>query len=293
MADQPPYAGSVQTLTIRNVHYSFRWCPEGSFLMGCTPGECKQYNSEPDETDFACMDIPFFPSFSRDCVAARAPWNLYGGPGRVNRRLGASSDECFSECGVRRERIVNGFWMLETPVTEKMWKSIMPKSWGYQEGEDLPIDCVSYGDANRFCRKLNFLANFPENAIHLPTESQWEYACRAGTRTPYSFGTRATEEDANFCAQGRDGASPVGQTEPRRTPVRHYRANGWGIYDMHGNVSEWCQGPSFFNFVSGVRHQVLRGGNYADREGDIRSASRAFAPFQSRDFGLGFRVVWE
>lgn len=255
-------AGSVRTLTVRNMIYSFRWCPPGEFIMGCPQEEVKKYEAEAiqesgsdpdDEDEFG----PFF------------------------------------EYGLHKEQIPNGFWILETPVTQKMWDSIMPKNWGYNQGDDLPIDSVSYMDARSFCEKLIFLRNLPPNSITLPTEVQWEYACRAGTSTPFSFGSKATGSKANFDCRYPFRSSKKESFSNCRSPVRSFAPNAWGIYDMHGNVNEWCESESCNKDWMGQDVQPLRGGSYADKGVDIRAASRILKPIRLRDFGFGFRILWQ
>ena len=127
--------------------------------------------------------------------------------------------------------LTQGFWMLETEVTQAMWVSIM----GNNPSEDTkvnrrPVETVSWNDCQEYIQKLNDLGVAPAGfKFSLPTEAQWEYACRAGTTTAFHFGNTLSREQANFNHH-------IGRT----TEVGSYPANAWGLYDMHGNVMEWC-----------------------------------------------------
>ena len=135
-----------------------------------------------------------------------------------------------------------GFWMQETEVTNGMWKSVMgnvpPFDSGIERpcpGAELPADWVSWNESQEYVTKLNAMGIAPAGfKFSLPTEAQWEYACRAGTTTAYSFGTTLNREQANI----RDKDS----SPPELTNVGSYPANAWGLRDMHGNVAEWCLG---------------------------------------------------
>ena len=124
--------------------------------------------------------------------------------------------------------ISQGFWMAETEVTQVQWQSVMGTNPSYFKGASLPVDSVSWGDAQELLRKLNQNARPPSGfRFGLPTEAEWEYACRAGTKTAYAFGSELTKWEANFGGV-------------RTFTVKSYPPNRWGLYDMHGNVWEWC-----------------------------------------------------
>ncbi len=219
-------AGSKRVLNVRNIEYIFHWCPPGVFTKGCPQSESAESERKLAE------DYGYQPDIDED-------W------------------EPFLEYGEHEASVSTGFWILETSVTQRMWDSIMPKSWGYNEGDELPVDCISYHDARSFCKKLTFLENLAPKTILLPTETQWEYACRAGTAMAYSFGSQATEANANFNRHNSSGRNC-------RTPVRSFSPNAWGIYDMHGNIREWCRGPAKKDDLYGQTVYWLRGGCFAD-----------------------------
>lgn len=187
-------------------------------------------------------------------------------------------------------QISNGFWMARTECTQEQWKSVMGSNpsrltWS----RDLPVDTVSWDAAQAFIVKLNELRPLKGWRWVLPTEAQWEYACRAGTQTAFAFGDTLPASQANF--GGR-----------RRTtdPVATHGVNAWGLYDMHGNVWEWCAdwyakklpggedpvGPSIGTY------RVVRGGCWGHQSADCRSACRSwsYGPDFHCDF-LGFRVA--
>jgi len=186
-----------------------------------------------------------------------------------------------------RVRISRDFWLGQTEVTQGLWKAVMGSNPSYFKncGDDCPVEQVSWNDCQEFIRKLNGMVS--GGNFRLPTEAEWEYACRAGTTGPY-----AGDLDATGWYDKNSGSRTqrVGQKKP----------NAWGIYDMHGNVWEWCQdwkaeypsgsvtdptGPSSGSY------RVYRGGSWYDNAVFCRSANRnGYAPV-ARDFHLGFRLV--
>ena len=183
-----------------------------------------------------------------------------------------------------------GFWMLETQVTQEMWEKVMGENSSYFfMGAKFPIESVSWYNSQEFIQKLNGLNVAPAGfKFSLPTEAQWEYACRAGTTTAYHFGDTLSAAQANF-----------GNNVEQTTEVGSYPANAWGLFDMHGNVSEWCQ-DRYGNYPSGAvtdptgatggSGRVIRGGSWFDGAQACRSAFRdSFVPsFQY--FLIGFRL---
>ena len=174
-----------------------------------------------------------------------------------------------------RVRLTKGFWLMETTVTQKLYEKVMENNPSYFKGEDLPVEMVSWHDTQEFIAKLNKYN--PIDAFSLPTDAQWEYACRAGTTTKYSFGNKITQKLANYY---RNSGTK---------PVKSYPPNQWGLYQMHGNVEEWCaDGRRSYGFRSydnkvqfdpvgpmedGV-WRVVRGGNGSSLALECRSAYR-------------------
>ena len=264
-------AGDRRTVIVNGVEFAFRWCPPGTFTMGASTSE-----SWPD------------------------------------------SDETQHQV-----TLTKGFWMMETEVTVGMfkafvndmgydsqgdtpygyvngkWKQDSQFSWrnpGYSLDNNHPVTNVSWNDAVEFCK---WLSRKTGQNITLPTEAQWEYACRADSTTAYFWGNALNGDKANC-----NGNYPYGTTTKDRhikktMPVGSYASNNWGLYDMHGNVVEWCQDwkadyPSG-NVIdptgpSSGSNRVLRGGGWDDRAQYCRSANRSDNAPDYRCSDLGFRV---
>ena len=195
--------------------------------------------------------------------------------------------------------LTRGFWMLETEVTQAMWQSVMGTDPSHFKGAQNPVECVSWTECDEFCDKLSSKLGL---TLSLPTEEQWEYACRAGTTTAYSFGSSLNGQEANCNGNYPYGTSTKGPYLEKTVPVKSYAPNAWGLYDMHGNVMEWCQdwydsdyyaespmsdptGPS-----SGP-YRVFRGGSWSDYAQGCRSSCRNGDTLGNGNTGLGFRVV--
>jgi formylglycine-generating enzyme required for sulfatase activity len=194
--------------------------------------------------------------------------------------------------------ITKPFWLGKTEVTQSQWKAVMGNSLSNFKGDDLPVENVSWNDAVAFCAKLNqeYGITLPSGYRYtLPTEAQWEYACRAGTTIRFYYGDDPSYRQLGKYAWYDDNSSykthPVGEKVP----------NGWGLYDMHGNVCEWCLDGYSDSYPGGNvtaeealqsgSARVLRGGSWFDSAGSCRSAVRGrFRPDSSYDY-LGFRVA--
>jgi len=180
--------------------------------------------------------------------------------------------------------LTRGFWMLETPVTQAMWEDIVETYPCHFSGKDLPVEQVSWDDCQEFCKKLSKKLGL---TVSLPTEAQWEYACRAGTTGAYAGNLGKM---GWYSSNSRRKTHPVGQKKP----------NAWGLYDMHGNVWEWCQ--DWYGLYSASptsdptgpnsgSYRVNRGGGWGDGAQCCRSAIRFRTSPDSRCNDLGFRPV--
>ena len=187
---------------------------------------------------------------------------------------------------LHRVRLTRGFWMLETEVTQTLYKEIMGTNPSANKGDDLPVEEVSQRDATEFCEELTKL--LPAGLKpSLPTEAQWEYACRAGTKTAYSYGDSADSDKMNCDSTGTKR-------------VKTFAANRWGLYDMHGNVWEWTS-DSFGDYPTGAvddprgsakgSYRALRGGGWGADARDCRSARRFRGSVDSHARNLGFRFA--
>ena len=207
----------------------------------------------------------------------------------------------------RETTISKGFWMLETPVTQRLWKSASPHNPSCFKGRDLPVERVSYPDAVEFLDRLAKFCRLKATAtFRLPTEAEWEYACRAGTTSAFYFGDTFNGEEENC-----DGRYPYGDRAPgvpvpkgpyneKTSPVKSYKPNPWGLYDMHGNVGEWIadwyapypDGPAAdpTGPASGCE-RVVRGGDWRSAANRCRAAYRDRLEPNARMNYLGFRFV--
>jgi formylglycine-generating enzyme required for sulfatase activity len=168
-------------------------------------------------------------------------------------------------------------------------------------GDERPVVNVSWHDAMKFCRRLSIRTG---KHYTLPSESQWEYACRAGTTTPFHFGATITTELANYDGNYTYGDGPKGEYRQQSTDVASFPANAWGLYDMHGNVWEWCADPCHDNYnqvaedgrpwldenAAEDEERLLRGGSWFSLPGNCRSACRDWRHQGYRDDFRGFRV---
>ncbi len=191
--------------------------------------------------------------------------------------------------------LTRGFWLLDTPVTQALWNAVALENPSEFQGAALPVENVSWADCAAFISALN-AGNPPFDGLKFdfPTEAEWEYACRAGTTTRYSFGDTATSRDANFISSRKK----IAET----SPVKKYPPNAWGFYDMHGNVWEWCKDwygdypPTSATDPVGPQismERVLRGGGYSECSSGLRAANRGSCePYSKPNIaGVGFRLV--
>ena len=242
-------AGERKVWQVDGIYYAFRWCPAGTFTMGSPSSESGRYGDEGPQHSVT---------------------------------------------------LTRGFWMLETEVTEEMWHHVMSArvatqaakeigpvaapSW--KKGPDHPKVEVHWMECDEFCRKLSSQLG---QTVSLPTEAQWEYACRAGTTGAYAGDLG---EMGWYDRKGGRGTHPVGQKKP----------NAWGLYDMHGNVWEWCQDwydEDYYtesptsdpcNEDSGSS-RVYRGGSWGDDAQYCRSAYRDWVTPDDVFIIVGFRPV--
>jgi formylglycine-generating enzyme required for sulfatase activity len=213
--------------------------------------------------------------------------------------------------------LTRGFWMARFEVTQRQWRADSggfperPPTAAFGLGDEFPVYWVSHADAEQFCARLTTRAHgercLPSSwSFRLPTEAQWEYACRAGTTTATAFGDTLLREDANFdpdASAGRPGSRARG----RAVRVGSYRPNPWGLCDMHGNVFEWCHDwyharlpggvdpdlsdrPGVRN-ADGTYSRCRRGGTWNDPAAFCRSALRLRYEPERRSDHIGFRVA--
>ncbi len=197
-------------------------------------------------------------------------------------------------------RISQGFWMGQTEVTQRQWAAVMASNPSQFEGDELPVEQVSWEDAQKFIGKLNQGGGLPEGWKYaLPTEAQWEYACRACRSTAFGFGDSLSSQEANFDGGFPYGNAVKGSFGGKTSLVGSYKPNAWGLYDMHGNVYEWCadwyaaalEGGTDPVGASKGSVLVLRGGSWLDNGDGCRSAKRRKSAPDDRNYFNGFRVA--
>ena len=182
--------------------------------------------------------------------------------------------------------ITDDFYMGTYEVTQEQYQAIMKQNPSRFKGGSLPVENVTWHQAQMFCDRLNSGNYAPAGwKFALPTSAQWEYACRAGTQTPFFWGNALNGDKANCYGSQPYGTRQKGKYVKRTTPVGSYGANAWGLYDMHGNVWEWCMDRT----KDGKR--VLRGGSWANGGILCRSAARFSAAPGKTNQTIGFRVV--
>jgi formylglycine-generating enzyme required for sulfatase activity len=196
-------------------------------------------------------------------------------------------------------RLSRGYWLGETTVTQALWRAVMGKNPSHFNGDEHPVERVSWDDIQVFIDRLNGAG--PDLRLRLPTEAEWEYACRAGTKTPFSFGNTISTDQANYDgnhAPYRNGSN--GEYRGQTVEVESLRTNPWGLHQMHGNVWEWCQ-DWYGDYPSGLvqdpagppagGERVLRGGSWFGNPRSLRSARRGYWQPGWCDDYTGFRLA--
>lgn len=197
---------------------------------------------------------------------------------------------------------LKSFMMSKFLITQAQWKTIMRKLPPCRfKGDQLPVDRVSWKDAQLFCKRLSEKTG---HSYHLPSEAQWEYACRAGTDTLFSFGETLTVDVANFNGEHTFREEPRGYYRHVTTAGGTFPPNAFGLYDMHGNLWEWCEDTWLDEYSSSPRdgssyqnkenpYRVVRGGSWHEPPSLCRSASRLRVLQSEADEVMGVRVVCE
>ena len=215
--------------------------------------------------------------------------------------MGSPEDEegRLSDEGPRhRVRLTRGFWLADTACSQALWLAVMGSHPSYF-GKDIqnPVENVSWHNVQSFLRAVK---NRPPGVTaDLPTEAEWEYACRVGGGTAFSWGDRIEPSQANYDATVSYADGPIGTWMGKTVPVKSYAPNAWGLYQMHGNVWEWCaDGQRQYDCVPQVDPRGLKGNGRALRGGswyDFGRASRAAHRFwrvpDVRFNYIGFRLV--
>ncbi len=222
--------------------------------------------------------------------------------------MGSPADELERQPdeGPQHTVTVPTFFMGRTPITQAQYEAVMGDNPANFKGDDRPVEQVSWHQATEFCARLS---RQTQREYRLPSEAEWEYACRAGTTTPFHFGETISTDLANYDGTHKDygayGRGEKGVYRQETTDVGLFPPNQFGLHDMHGNVLEWCQdtwhnsyknaptdGSAWIdkNAETGSR-RVFRGGSWNDIPRSCRSAYRSdFNPVNAY-FSIGFRLV--
>jgi formylglycine-generating enzyme required for sulfatase activity len=245
---------------------------------------------------------------------------LWMPPGRF--WMGSPEDEPERRSNEGPQHLVQlqGFFLSQTPITQAQWRQVADwkpnkgeGAWNQKlnpdpshfKGDQRPVESVGWEDAIEFCRRLSQRTG---RRYTLPSEAQWEYACRAGTTTPFYCGSTISTKLANYDGNEVYGDGAKGDSRQQTTDVASFPANPWGLHDMHGNVWEWCadnwhgnyegapeDGNAWFDEEAkdnenSMKGRLLRGGSWGGLPRSCRSACRSFKHPVGRDYGLGFRV---
>ncbi|MCH9688421.1 MAG: formylglycine-generating enzyme family protein [Deltaproteobacteria bacterium] len=259
-----------------------RWHP---LIDGCPPRWATEWGQD---------RFGVFVGFSVGDVEQRMRWTPAG-----TFMMGSPEQEVGPLQNERPQHLVTisqGFWLGDAPVTQALWTAVMGDNPSAAKGDDRPVENVSWDDGQRLCAALE--DHVPGLGARLPTEAQWEYACRAGTTQATYAGDL---EDDRRAAVLDDIAWYSANAEGTTHPVKHKRPNDWGLYDMLGNVWEWCLDGQRLYASSPQRdplgpmqtgaYRVRRGGSWNNNAGGVRAAYRNANFPDVRYVSLGLRLV--
>ncbi len=197
-------------------------------------------------------------------------------------------------------RLTEGYWLAETACSQALWSAVMGTNPSRFQGDSQnPVERVDWENVSGFLCKVEALLSGVK--AELPSEAEWEYACRGGTDTTFSWGDGITSEYANYNASSRYLGGPTGEYRDRTVPVKSFTPNAWGLYQMHGNVYEWCaDGPRDYDSTPQVNPRgpdkdsdwrVVRGGSWFHVPRSLRAAYRGGRLRGWRGDARGFRFL--
>ena len=197
-------------------------------------------------------------------------------------------------------RLTEGFWLAETACSQAVWEAVTGSNpSNFKDDPQNPVEQVSWDEVDEFLKKVG--ERLPGVKAELPTEAEWEYACRAGTDTAFSWGDGITPAQANYDGRQAYAAGPTGEYRKKTVPVKSFAPNAWGLYQMHGNVWEWCadgmrvydgeaqENPRGETGDAAEAPRVVRGGSWCLVPSWLRAAFRFQWQRGGRDVNQGFR----
>jgi sulfatase modifying factor 1 len=215
--------------------------------------------------------------------------------------MGSPHDELHRHYSESKHEVTlrKGFWITDTACSQELWQVMMETNPGKNKGAKRPVENVSWDDCREFLRGTNGIIN--GFSLSLPTEAQWEYACRAGTTGPFSFGITVTPDQVNYNGEYPYFGEKKELNRGETVELKSLPPNQWGLYEMHGNVWEWCM-DWYGEYETGRvidpagpaqgKYRVLRGGSAYSAAADCRCAARSRCHGDGRYSRNGFRFVW-
>jgi uncharacterized protein (TIGR02996 family) len=265
---------------------------------------CCEPDAHPERADWQRRAVELLGAGVRPCVPQHT-LTLPGGVPLVGSFVAPGSflmggTEYDDEKPVHRRTLTDGFLLGVYPVTQSQWSAVMGTEPSHFKGPNRPVEQVSWDECQEFCAKLTAHAG-GSVTVRLPTEAEWERACRAGTTTHYHFGDVPSADLANYAGTETWNGSPEGVYREETTDAGTFPPNPWGLYDMHGNVWEWCADQyrpysadeqQDKNEESNENLRVVRGGSWGSDPQNCRAANRLRNAPAYRINYYGFRACF-
>ena len=224
----------------------------------------------------------------------------YMPPGFFEMGIDCSRKTADVSADCHQANLTKGFYMQTTEVTQGQWKKLMADNPSFFKrcGNNCPVEQVSWNDIQEFIKRLNEIEN--SGKYRLPTEAEWEYACRAGTTSPFYCGKCLDSDAANYCGNFPEEGCKKGTYRKKTTLIGIFPSNQWGLKDIYGNVWEWCQDRFEDKSIQGEKSQkknsskrIIKGGGWNSYAHACRCENKSVADTNARFANLGFRVVRE